>query len=191
MLGHPFGRVPSPRPFQRNEEESKVILSDTADPIGKEVLAGNTHNIPYSPIILYPHTVLGYTTKVYFNACCNPSPLFDDTMVLRCLPLSIGPGYIGDTIQELVQLLLKLCKDPLDAIKLLPDEASGVQVHAVSPITGGVATRHFIPPTKLSSYWTDVYYYGNLFKCCENFLSATPPSSPCLLCHSFGEQQIK
>ena len=132
-------------------------------------------------------SVLGYTTKVYFNACCIPSPLFDEAMVLTCLPLSIGPGYIADTMQELVQLLLNLCRDPLDAVKLIPDEVSGVEVHVVSPIGEGVVTKCFSPPTKLSGYWSDVYYYGSLFKCCENFLSATPPSSPCLLCHSFGK----
>ena len=41
VLGHPFGRVPSPKPFERNEEDSQVILNDPVNPIGKEILSGN------------------------------------------------------------------------------------------------------------------------------------------------------
>jgi len=40
VLGHPFGKVPSPRPFEADPVESQVILSDPCGPVGKELLAG-------------------------------------------------------------------------------------------------------------------------------------------------------
>lgn len=40
VLGHPFGKVPFPRPFDGNPEEAKIILSDPVNPIGKEMLTG-------------------------------------------------------------------------------------------------------------------------------------------------------
>ena len=53
---------------------------------------------------------------------------------------------------------------------------------------GGVTASHAIPtPTKLSEFWKQLYGYSQLLECCENFLSASPPSAPCLLCHPFGE----
>lgn len=44
VLGHPFGKVPAPRPFDTNPVESQVILSDPCNPVGKELLAGNQSN---------------------------------------------------------------------------------------------------------------------------------------------------
>ena len=40
VLGHPFGKVPSPKPFEADPVESQVILSDPCTPIGKDLLAG-------------------------------------------------------------------------------------------------------------------------------------------------------
>ena len=40
VLGHPFGRVPTPKPFDGNLKEAEVILSDPANPIGKDLIAG-------------------------------------------------------------------------------------------------------------------------------------------------------
>ena len=40
VLGHPFGKVPSPRPFDGSSEEASVILTDPRNPVGKELLAG-------------------------------------------------------------------------------------------------------------------------------------------------------
>ncbi len=40
VLGHPFGKAPSPKSFDANLEESKVILTDPVNPLGKEVIAG-------------------------------------------------------------------------------------------------------------------------------------------------------
>ena len=40
VLGHPFGKVPCPRPFDGSlPEEAKVIMSDPVDPVGNEMLA--------------------------------------------------------------------------------------------------------------------------------------------------------
>ena len=40
MLGHPFGKVPCPRPFDGGlPEEAKVIMFDPVDPVGKDMLA--------------------------------------------------------------------------------------------------------------------------------------------------------
>ena len=45
VLGHPFGKVPSPKPFDADVEESQVILTDPCNPIGKSLLAGtHSHN---------------------------------------------------------------------------------------------------------------------------------------------------
>lgn len=160
-----------------------MILSDPINPIGKEVLAGTNY---ISNVSVYCLLALGYTTKVYFNACCIPSPLFNKTLVHQLLPLSIGPGYIGDTLQTLVQLLIDFCNEPYNAIKMIATESNnGPQLKAITP-SGETIYRNITSPTKLSSYWSDVYYYSQLFKCCDNFLSAIPPSAPCLLCHSFG-----
>ena len=50
-----------------------------------------------------------------------------------------------------------------------------------------VLASHTIPvPGKLSEFWTQLYNYVALLQCCENFVSAHPPSAPCLLCHPFG-----
>ena len=40
VLGHPFGKAPSPVPFDANCEEAKVVLSDPVNPLGKDLLAG-------------------------------------------------------------------------------------------------------------------------------------------------------
>ena len=42
VLGHPFGKAPSPKPFEADYEESKIILTDPINPLGKDVLAGVT-----------------------------------------------------------------------------------------------------------------------------------------------------
>ena len=128
---------------------------------------------------------LGYTTKIYFNACCKPSPLFDKQLVLHSLPLSLGPGYIHDTLQALLQLLLDLTIQPWTVLETIRD-GSGPELRITGP-NGKTITKHFPVPDKLSQYWSEIYYYCQLFQCCENFLSATPPSAPCLLCHPFGK----
>ena len=50
VLGHPFGKAPSPRPFEADLEESKVILSDPVNPLGKEVIAGEWESL-YSELV--------------------------------------------------------------------------------------------------------------------------------------------
>lgn len=42
VLGHPFGKVPCPRAFDGSPDEAKVILSDPANPVGKEMLASKS-----------------------------------------------------------------------------------------------------------------------------------------------------
>ena len=130
-------------------------------------------------------TALGYSTKVYFNACCKPSPLFDSTKVLSALPLSIEPGYLADTMHKVLQLLLDLCKDPLSALERLP-EGDGPLL-TVKTSGGEFVSKKFPVPKKLSDYWTNIYKYASLLECCENFLSASTPSAPCLICHPFGK----
>ena len=126
---------------------------------------------------------LGYSTKVYFNACCKPSALFDKER-LGGVPYSIGPAHIGQTMREVLQLLVDLCVDPGHALSLV-QKGPGPVLQAQSN-TGDVMVTTFAPPTKLSEYWTQLYTYAKMFQCCENFLSATPPSCPCLICHPFG-----
>ena len=129
-------------------------------------------------------TVLGYSTKVYFNICCKPSPLFDPDKVLSDLPFSLGPGYIAETTQTVLQLLVNLCKDPVAGLDQLPC-GNGVSLVATSS-DGLVTTSEFDVPCKLSTYWSMLYHCASVLGCCENFLSASPPSAPCLLCHPYG-----
>jgi len=139
----------------------------------------------FPPPVHASHSALGYSTKVYFNACCKPSPLFDEQKLLSHLPISIGPGHLAETMRAVLQLLLDLCQDPLAALERLPN-GSGPPVVAHTA-DGGITSHGFPPPTKLSDYWSQLYKYASLLQCCENFLSATLPSVPCLLCHPFGK----
>ena len=134
---------------------------------------------------MHTHTVLGYSTKVHFNACCKPSPLFDSQKVLTSLPISIGPGYLVDTMRTVLQFLLDLCQDPVAALERIPTGPSPNLV--ARTLDGETASHGFPPPAKLSEYWIKVYEYSSLLECCENFLSAVPPSAPCLICHPFGK----
>ena len=138
--------------------------------------------------VLYACKELGYSTKVYFNACCKPSPLFNTSRIPSDLPYSFGPGYLADTLQGVVQLLLDLCSDPVDALKRLP-KGNGLLLSAKANAESSVVKK--IPsPKKLSEYWTQLYSYAALLGCCENFLSANKPSAPCLLCHPFGKYLV-
>ena len=134
------------------------------------------------------HTALGYTTKVYFNACCTPSPLFDKQKVLTHLPISIGPGHLTETMRTVLQLLLDLCQDPIAALERIPGGPGPALI--AHNADREIKSQGFLPPTKLSDYWSQLYKYASLLQCCENFLSATIPSVPCLLCHPFGESKI-
>ena len=69
---------------------------------------------------MYTNAALGYSTKVYFNACCKPSPLFDTSKLLSSLPLSLGPGHLSDSLKNVLQLLLDLCVNPEEALNKLP-----------------------------------------------------------------------
>ena len=73
-------------------------------------------------------TALGYSSKVYFNACCKPSPLFDQKKLLSSLPLSLGPSHLSDSMKNVVQLLLDLCTDPEEALNRLPT-AAGIYMY--------------------------------------------------------------
>lgn len=185
VLGHPFGKVPLPRPFDGDSEEAKVILSDPSNPVGKEMLASMLVLCEVMLVIItFPD--LGYSTKVYFNACCKPSPLFDQSKLLSSLPFSLGPGYLSETMQAVLQLLLDLCSDPVAAMERIP-KGNGLALSAKTA-DGEYKSQRFNSPMKLSEYWTQLYAYASLLECCENFLSATKPSAPCLVCHSFGMQ---
>ena len=144
--------------------------------------------IKYTYQHTYSHTpfpALGYSTKVYFNACCKPSPLFDPNKVISSLPFSFEAGYLTEMTQKVLQLFVDLCKDPLSTLQRLP-EGDGPVITAKSS-TGELLTRKCPAPKKLSDYWVSLYKYAELFECCENFLSASIPSAPCLLCHPFGK----
>lgn len=162
VLGHPFGKVPSSQPFDGSQEEAQIILTDPAAPIGKDLLAA-----------------LGYSTKVHFNACCKPGPLFNKKKIMSDLPFSMGPGHLAETMQAVLQLLLNLCSDPVAALERIP-EGTGLTL-----TVGKVVSKKIASPEKLSDYWQQLYNYASLLECCENFLSATKPSAPCLLCHPF------
>ena len=96
------------------------------------------------------------------------------------LPFSMGPGHLAETMQAVLQLLLNLCSDPVAALERIP-EGTGLTL-----TVGKVVSKKIASPEKLSDYWQQLYNYASLLECCENFLSATKPSAPCLLCHPFG-----
>lgn len=85
-------------------------------------------------------------------------------------------------MQSVLQLLLDMCTDPAAALERIP-EGNGLTLTAGS--NKGVSKKVW-SPGKLSDYWCQLYSYASLLECCENFLSATKPSAPCLLCHPFG-----
>ena len=49
VLGHPFGRVPLSRPFDANQTEAEIILSDPANPVGKDLIAGELKGLYFEP----------------------------------------------------------------------------------------------------------------------------------------------
>ena len=149
----------------------------------------HTHTTPHTHTHHTTHTsvtALGYSTKVYFNACCKPSPLFDPSKVLSSLPFCLEASFLADNTQKVLQLFLDLSKDPMASLEVLPEGDGPALI--VKTSDGQVVTRNFPAPLKLSDYWSNLYKYASLLECCENFLSASIPSAPCLLCHPFGKQ---
>ena len=144
----------------------------------------HTHTHTLSPV-----SALGYSTKVYFNACCKPSPLFDNDKLISSLPLCFEAGYLTDSTHKVLQLFLDLSKDPLATLERLP-EGEGPLL-TVTTSSGQVVTKKCPSPAKLSEYWSNLYRCASLLECCENFLSACIPSAPCLLCHPFGKPAMK
>ncbi len=188
VLGYPFGAAPSPKPFVFDNTEAQVILSDPLNPLGKELLACKltplSSRLSVNPCTLF--TALGYSTKVYFNMCCLPSPLFDPAKVISDLPFSIGPGGIAKTTQSVLQLLVSLCTDQVSALSHIPS-GGGPSVVAW-PVKGAQQSSVRLGvPIKLSAYWSMLFQFAADLECCENFLSASPPSAPCLLCHPYRE----
>ena len=108
--------------------------------------------------------------------------------VASSLPFSFEAGYFAETTQKVLQLFIDLSKDPLTALQRFP-EGDGPVITAKS-LTSEVFTRKCQVPKKLSDYWINMYKYAELFECCENFLSASIPSVPCLLCHPFGKSNL-
>ena len=100
------------------------------------------------------------------------------------LPYSLGPGYLAETLQSVVQLLLDLCSNPGAALERIP-EGNGLLLSA-NTLAGVSIAKKMCTPRKLSEYWSQLFGYASLLECCENFLSANKPSAPCLLCHPFG-----
>ena len=86
-------------------------------------------------------------------------------------------------MQTVIQLLLDLCIDPPAALERIP-EGDGLPLTAGA--AGTVCCKKMVSPGKLSDYWRQLYSYASILQCCDNFLSATKPSAPCLLCHPFG-----
>ena len=111
--------------------------------------------------------------------------MFDKAKLLSSLPFSLGPGYLSETMQAVLQLLLDMCSDPVAAMQRIP-EGNGLVLSARTA-EGEYKCKRFSSPLKLSDYWTQLYTYASLLECCENFLSANKPSAPCLLCHPFGK----
>ena len=64
VLGHPFGKVPSPRPFDGSVEDSEVILSDPCNPLGKEMLTGRNMQLHVQHYTLTHHCVLKMSALV-------------------------------------------------------------------------------------------------------------------------------
>ena len=172
--------MPFPQPFDGSREEAAVILTDPVNPIGKDMLASKTVTA-YLTVKYFFCSALGYSTKVYFNACCKPGPLLNKEKVLSSLPFSLGPGHLAETMHTVLQFLVDLCTDPVAALERIP-EGNGFTLTAGT----GEVCKKIASPVKLSDYWRQLYHYASLLECCENFLSATKPSAPCLLCHPFG-----
>ena len=70
VLGHPFGKVPSPKPFDADVEESQVILTDPCNPVGKNLLAGTLHTCTvHVAIYMYTDNVHVHVHTLYTIYC--------------------------------------------------------------------------------------------------------------------------
>ncbi len=116
--------------------------------------------------------------------CCVPSPLLDPAKVISDLPFSIGPGTIAEITQSVLQLLVNLCRDPVSALSHI---SSGNGPTLVAENLTSFMQVQVGVPVKLSAYWSMLFQFSADLGCCENFLSASPPSAPCLLCHPYRE----
>ena len=93
VLGHPFGKVPPPRPFEGcTSEEAEVILNDPCNPVGKKLLAGqflvhylnvqytslSLHVVKWATVIVVPlanhieSSCLAISLAVHFKVCHRP-----------------------------------------------------------------------------------------------------------------------
>ena len=91
-------------------------------------------------------------------------------------------------MQKVLQLLIDFCQDSISALDLIP--AGEGETLIASSVDGEIKTKRFTPPVKLSDYWNSLYDLAAKLQCCENFLSASKPSAPCLMCHPFGESHV-
>ena len=100
------------------------------------------------------------------------------------MPFSLAPATLSEATQHFFQTMLDLSKDPLEVLSQVP-EGQGLAVAAYAA-HGESVQRYTASPRTLSQYWSVVMDFAtNTLQCCENFVSAAPPSVPCLICHPF------
>ena len=133
----------------------------------------------------HPHPLeLGYSTQLYLNACCRPPSCLSPEKIATSMPFCLPPATLSEATQQFFQTMLDLSREPLEVLSRVP-EGQGLAVTAHGP-NGERAHRLTVSPRTLSQYWSSVMDFAtSVLQCCENFISAAPPSVPCLICHPF------
>ncbi len=186
-LGHSSLRRP---PLRSLEETLEVSLTqrNSTDQTGKGYMMSRQLIVNFHVCVFFVFygTDRDYRTRVYFNACCKPSPLLDPSKVLSKLPFSLGPRYRMDvTLQAVLKQLLDLCSDPVTALDCLPSTGSGMLL-VTTTATGKLKSKGFCCPSSSSEFWSLLLKYVEALGCCKNFVSSRKPLVPCLLCHPLG-----
>lgn len=168
LWGFPYGRAPEAGCYESClAKEENPISVDPANPIAKTLLAD-----------------LGYSTQVFFNACCKPPELLDRQKVACNLPFTLQPSTLAESTRQFFLVLISVSNDPKAIFDAIP-EGSG-PVISVQTLSGQTVQKSILAPVTLSQYWSLLMDFTvEKLTCCENFISASPPSTPCLVCHPF------
>ena len=130
-------------------------------------------------------TELGYSTQVYFNACCKPPRSLDFSKVTNLLPYTIEASTLDESTLKFFQVILSISADPHAVFECIP-KGLGPSLSLASESSSKLHQRQIYTPVTLSQFWSLIVGFAvEQLLCCENFVSATPPSSPCLVCHPF------
>lgn len=91
VLGHPFGKPPSPHPFEGSTEEAKILLSDPSNPVGKDMLA-----CKYRPV----DVVLTFTPVPIIAQLWATVRKYTSTLAARPVRCLTSPKFCPDSLSQ-------------------------------------------------------------------------------------------